>query len=202
MTNSRDVVTPGSVLHVVNRGNDRRAIFLEDVDYGDFLVLLREARERFAVKLFAYCLMPNHFHLVVAPDDWCALSAYMHFVERGRACDLRAIARTKGNGHVFQRRYWKKVINGEGHLLCALRYVEANAARARLVERAESWEWGSLFERQTGGRDLLQRLPIRLPEDWSTIVNVPLQRVDLDDIRGRKKMGRPTKLADLRNSKK
>jgi putative transposase len=193
-------VMPGSVVHVVNRGNDRRPIFLEDVDYGDFLVLLREARERFAVKLFAYCLMPNHFHLVVSPADWRALSAYMHFVQRGRACDLRAIARTRGNGHVFQRRYWKKAIDGEGHLLCALRYVEANAVRASLVERAESWEWGSLYERQTAERDLLQCLPLRLPADWSTIVNVPLQQVDLDSLRGRKKMGRPPK--DLRKAKK
>lgn len=202
MSKSHQVVTPGSILHVVNRGNDRRAIFLEEVDYGAFLVLLREARERFAVKLFAYCLMPNHFHLVVSPADWRALSAYMHFVERGHACDLRAIARTKGNGHVFQRRYWKSVIEGDGHLLCVLRYVEANAARAGLVDRAESWEWGSLHERQTGERDLLHCLPVRLPPDWPTVVNVPLQKVDLVDIRAPKKMGRPPKPLDLRNSKK
>lgn len=202
MSKSRDVLIPGSVLHVVNRGNDRRAIFLEEADYGAFLGLLREARERFAVRLFAYCLMPNHFHLVVSPADWRALSAYMHFVERGHACDLRAIDRTKGNGHVFQRRYWKKVIDGEGHLLCALRYVEANAARARLVELAESWEWGSLYERQTGERDLLNCLSLRLPADWSTIVNVPLKGVDLEEARGRKKMGRPAKRLDSRKSKK
>jgi len=202
MPNSRDVVTPGSVLHIVNRGNDRRAIFLEDADYGAFLALLREAREQFAVRLFAYCLMPNHFHLVVSPADWRALSSYMHLVERGHACDLRAIARTKGNGHVFQRRYWKSAIEGDGHLLCVLRYVEANAARAGLVGRAESWEWGSLYERQTGERDLLHCLPLRLPTDWLTIVNVPLQRVDLMEIRAPKKIGRPRKPTDLRSSKK
>lgn len=202
MSKSRGDVLPGSVVHVVNRGNDRRAIFLEEADYGAFLVLLREARERFGVKLFAYCLMPNHFHLIVSPADWRALSAYMHFVERGHACDLRTVGRTRGNGHVFQRRYWKKVIDGEGHLLIALRYVEANAFRAGLVERAELWRWGSLNERQTGERDLLHCLPLRLPADWSTIVNVPMPRVDLEMARGRAKMGRPPKLPDLRTPKK
>ncbi len=195
-------LSPGSVLHVVNRGNDRRVIFLEPVDYGAFLVLLREARERFAVSLHAYCLMPNHFHLVVAADEMRALSAYMHFVERNHACDLRAIARNRGNGHVFQRRYWRSEIKGEGHLLCVLRYVEANAVRAGLVGRAEEWEWGSLYERQTGERDLLQPLPLRLPADWTTIVNIPLQKADLVPIRTPAKMGRPPKSDELRRSKK
>jgi len=196
------VVAPGCVVHVVNRGNDRRAIFPEDIDYAAFLVLMREARERFAVKLFAFCLMPNHFHLVVSPTDSRALSAYMHFVERGHACDLRAIARTKGNGHVFQRRYWKSVIDSEEHLLCVLRYVEANAARAGLVARAESWEWGSLYDRQTGERDLLHPPPLRLPVDWAEIVNTALPKPDLDQIRFPKKMGRPAKPVDLRGSQK
>ena len=199
---TRRVVAPGCVLHVVNRGNDRRVIFLEPVDYAAFLVLLREARERFAVRLHAYCLMPNHFHLVMAADDRRALSAYMHFVERSHACDLRTIARNRGNGHVFQRRYWSSPIEREGHLLCVLRYVEANAARAGLVDRAEKWEWGSLYERETGERDLLQPLPISLPDGWATIVNVPLQAIDLDPIRSPKAMGRPAKPVDLRKPKK
>jgi len=202
MSITRRVVTPGCVLHVVNRGNDRRVIFLEPVDYAAFLVLLREARERFAVRLHAYCLMPNHFHLVVAADDRRALSAYMHFVERSHACDLRLIARNRGNGHVFQRRYWSSAIEREGHLLCVLRYVEANAARAGLVDRAEMWEWGSLYERETGERDLLQRLPISLPDGWVTIVNVPLQAIDLGPIRSPRAMGRPAKPLDLRKPKK
>lgn len=196
------VVSPGSVQHVVNRGNDRRCIFLEPVDYASFLVLLREARERFAVRLHAYCLMPNHFHLVVAADDLSELSAYMHFVERSHACDLRLVARNRGNGHVFQRRYWSSEIAGDGHLLCVLRYVEANAVRAGLVDRAEEWEWGSLYERDTGERDLLQPLPLHLPAGWTTIVNVPLQPVDIAPIRAPRKMGRRAKSAHLRLPKK
>lgn len=202
MSRSQRVVSPGCLLHVVNRGNDRRIVFPEPVDYGAFLGLLREARERFAVRLHAYCLMPNHFHLVLAASDLRALSAYMHFVQRGHACDLRAIAQTRGNGHVFQRRYWSNVIEGEGHLLCVLRYVEANPVRARLVDRAEAWEWSSLYERQTGERDLLHPLPMTLPTGWVTIVNIPLQAQDLGEIRTPKKLGRPARPVDLRKPKK
>lgn len=201
MPRSRRIVTSGCALHVVNRGNDRRNIFPETADYGAFLGLLREARERYAVRIFAYCLMPNHFHLVVSADDRPSISAHMHFVERGHACDLRAIARTKGEGHVFQRPFWSSVIQGEGHLLCVVRYVEANPLRARLVDLAEDWEWSSLYERQTGERDLLHPLAHPLPAGWATIVNVPLQPIDVDAIRSPVRPGRPAKPVDLRKPK-
>lgn len=190
MSRRRRLVPPGSVLHIVNRGNDRRVIFPEPLDYPAFLVLLREARERFQVRLFAYCLMPNHFHLVVGVEDLEAISSYMLFVQREHACDLRARARTRGWGHVFQRRYWSKVIEGDGHLLTAMRYVEANPLRAGLVERAQAWEWSSLWDRLTGERDLLSRSPWSLPEGWELIVNTPVQPLDLKMMRKPLKIGR------------
>lgn len=185
------IVSPGSILHIVNRGNDKKIIFREPLDYAAFLVLLREARERFGVRLLAYCLMPNHFHLVVSVDSLEEISAYMHWVQRQHACDLRFLDRTRGHGHIFQRRYWSKNVGGDGHLLNVVRYVEANPARARLVDVAEHWEWSSLWDRVTGERDLLHPLPFWLPEGWVTIVNVPQQLVDLDNIRRPLKCGRP-----------
>ena len=140
--------------------------------------------------------MPNHFHLVVRVADLDAISAYMLFVQREHACDLRACARTKGEGHVFQRRYWSKVIEGDGQFLTLLRYVEGNAVRARLVPRARDWEWGSLWDRTTGDRDLLHACPLWLPEGWATIVDCPLQDVDLQAIRRPLKIGRPRQLRD------
>jgi putative transposase len=189
----RRIVPDNSIHHVVNRGNDRKVIFPEPVDYASFLVLLREAREQFEVELYAYCLMPNHFHLVVRVANLEAISAYMHFIEREHACDLRACYRSKGHGHIFQRRYWNDLVEGEGHLLRVMRYVEANPARAHLVGSPERWEWSSLWDRVTGERDLLHASPFWLPEDWPTIVAVPQQRIDLDAIRRPTKMGRPTK---------
>jgi putative transposase len=185
-------VPPNSVLHIVNRGNDKRIIFPEPLDYAAFLVLLREARERFGVELYAYCLMPNHFHLVVKTSGLDEISAYMHFVQREHACDLRRCWRSRGQGHVFQRRYWSRVVVGDGYLVTVMKYVEANPYRAGLLDPSDVWEWSSLWDRETGERDLLQRLPIRLPEGWRAIVTVPLQQIDLDRIRRSGKRGRPT----------
>jgi putative transposase len=184
-------IAPNSIQHIVNRGNDKKIIFPEPVDYGSFLALLREARERFAIELYGYCLIPNHFHLVLSTPGLDELSAYMQFIEGSHACDLRACGGTRGQGHVFQRRYWNKWIEGDGHLLTVMRYVEANPVRAGLVECAADWEWSSLWERVRGDRDLLHPCPICLPDDWPTIVSLPQQQLDLDRIRRPLKRGRP-----------
>lgn len=184
-------VPPGCVLHIVNRGNDKRIIFPEPLDYAAFLVLLREARERFGVELYAYCLMPNHFHLVVRTSGLDEISAYMHFIQREHACDLRRCGRTRGQGHVFQRRYWSRVIEGDGYLLTVMRYVEANPYRAGLVDNTQLWEWSSLWDRETGERDLLHPPPFWLPDGWRTIVTMPMQQIDLDQIRRPAQRGRP-----------
>jgi putative transposase len=194
-------IQPGSVQHIVNRGNDKKVIFPEPVDYGSFLALLREARERFDVQLYAYCLMPNHFHLVVRVANLKAVSAYMHFVQGVHACDLRRCGRSRGHGHVFQRRYWNKPVEGDGYLMTVMKYVEANPVRAGLVDWAEKWEWSSLQDRVTGERDLLHpSWPLRLPDGWPTIVTVPLQQIDLEKIRRPLKRGRPIPEDDLRTS--
>jgi putative transposase len=200
MPSRRRFIPPDSIHHVVNRGNDKKIIFPEPVDYGSFLVLLREARERYPVQLYAYCLMPNHFHLVVRTPDLKAISEYMHFVQRSHACDLRACDRTRGHGHVFQRRYWNKWVDGAGYLLTVMKYVEANPVRAGMVGWAADWEWSSLWDRVTGERDLLHPSPLWLPDGWPTIVTIPLQQPDLDRIRRPTKRGRPIPEDDLRTS--
>lgn len=193
-------VPPNSIHHIVNRGNDRKVIFPQPVDYGSFLALLREGRERYPIELYAYNLLPNHFHLVARTESKKALSAYMHFVQRAHACDLRACDRTRGHGHIFQRRYWNKPVEGQGYLMTVIKYVEANAVRAGLVKWAHEWEWSSMWERVTGERDLLNRSPIHLPDDWPLIVAIPLEKPDLDHIRRPTKRGRPIPEDDLRTS--
>ena len=198
MSRRRRLVPPNSIQHIVNRGNDKKIIFPQEVDYGSFLALLREARELFAVALYAYCLMPNHFHLVVRAAGLEALSAYMHFIQCLHACDLRACDRTRGHGHIFQRRYWNKCVEGSGYLLTVMKYVEANPVRAGLVRWAADWEWSSMWERVTGERDLLQPSGLWLPDDWPLIVTMPLQEPDLQRIRRPIKRGRPIPEDDLR----
>jgi putative transposase len=152
------------------------------------------------VDLYAYCLMPNHFHLVVRVADLEEISSYMHFVQSNHARDLRTCDRSRGHGHVFQRRYWNKPVEGSGYLMTVIKYVEANPVRARLAIAADQWEWSSMWDRVTGERDLLHPFQRWLPDGWSTIVSAPLEQPDLDRIRRPLKRGRPIPEDDLRTS--
>jgi REP-associated tyrosine transposase len=122
------------------------------------------------------------------------------FVQCLHACDLRRCDRSRGHGHIFQRRYWNKPVEGNGYLMTVMKYVEANPVRAGLTDWAHKWEWSSMWDRVTGERDLLHPSPVWLPDDWPTVVTVPLQRVDLDRIRRPIKRGRPIPEDDLRIS--
>jgi putative transposase len=177
---------------VTNRGNERRRIFHEDVDYERFLHLLARGKSLYPVKLYGVCLMPNHFHAVVQPLSDGALSAYFQWVLGRYACDLRSLTGTVGYGHVFQSRFWNDPILDERHFLSVLRYTEANPVRACLVERAESWPWSSLTLRSMAAQPLLDPLPLSLPQEWSRLVNEPQPPLELDILRNPEVRGRPT----------
>lgn len=178
-------------VHVTNRANDRRVIFRQPADYASFVDLLVKAGRRFEVDLLGYCVMPNHFHLVLSQRQVGAVSAYLHWVCCCSACNFREATSTRGMGHVYQRRFWCQVLSDAPYYLAALRYVEANALRARLVWRAEDWQWGSLWERATHGRSLLAPSPVRLPDEWRGIVNGIQATSELEQFRFPKPMGRP-----------
>jgi putative transposase len=154
MSRKNRFASPEYAHHVVNRGNERRAIFLERVDYTTFLELLADGARTFTMRVYAYCLMPNHFHLIVQPWNASDLSDFMEYVTGEYACGLRRQTETVGHGHVFQRRFWNAAIADERAFLTVMRYVEGNAHRSCLVQRAEEWEWSSLRDRDER-RDIL-----------------------------------------------
>jgi putative transposase len=178
MARANRYLPAGRPYHVVNRGNDRRAIFLEAADYRAFKRLLVSGADRFAIDLHGHCLMPNHFHLVAEPREDAQLSAYMQWVTGCYSCQFRTRTRTLGYGHVFQRRFWSAPIQSDLHFLTVLRYVEANPLRAGLVSRAEEWPWSSLRARVRGRRHGPRSESI--PEDWCGLVNL-VQRVEVLD---------------------
>jgi putative transposase len=141
MPSRRRFIPPDSIHHVVNRGNDKKIIFPEPVDYGSFLVLLREARERYPVQLYAYCLMPNHFHLVVSTPR-IELSAGMHRLNCLYA--MRFNKRYKRSGHLFQNRFDARLVEGDRHARAVSRYVVANPVRAGLCRDWRHWRWSGL----------------------------------------------------------
>jgi putative transposase len=182
---------PGVCTHVVNRGNDKRRIFLKDADYDLFIDLMISAKRRAAVSVFAVCPMPTHFHAVVRPEEEGALSTYMQWLTSYYAIDFRTRTDTRGHGHVFQRRFWNDLARNEQHLLIQLRYVEANPIRANLVKEPESWPWSSYSLRSGRGKLLLDPLPVPLPKNWRELLLTPQPYDELDPMRHPKRRGRP-----------
>jgi putative transposase len=181
----------GFVYHTVNRGNARAIVFHDSSDYSQFLSLLRIACERIAMRILGYCLMPNHFHLVLWPYENHDLGRWMHWLLTTHV--HRHHARHKTSGRIWQGRFKAFPIQQDSHLLAVLRYVERNAATARLVETAEAWSWGSLRERNGGGprTQLLAKTPVEMPWDWNELVNLALTAKELLALRTSTGTGRP-----------
>jgi putative transposase len=160
----------GVCYHVLNRGNGKAKIFHKAGDYDAFLSLIAEASLRVQMPLLAYCLMPNHFHLVVLPARDRALSQWMQWL---MTAHVRRYHRHYGGcGHVWQGRFKAFPIQQDGHLLNVVRYVERNPVRANLVKRAEDWIWSSLRPWSKGSMPtMLHPWPIDRPKNWLEVVN-------------------------------
>jgi putative transposase len=188
------VAPAGYVQHVLNRGNEKATIFHEPNDYEAFLAILADGLERFDVQLLAFCLMRNHFHLVVVPATDVALSEYMHWTMTVHVRRYRRFRNSRGNGHIYQDRFKNFIIDtaDDIHFYSVMRYVEGNAARAGLVGRAEEWNWSSLLRlRAWDGRMLLSPWPFPRPENWPDLVNAPFSLEELHRIRESANRGAP-----------
>jgi REP-associated tyrosine transposase len=124
------------------------------------------------MRLLAYCLMPNHWHLVLWPSSPPALSAYMHWLTSTHVRRHRWLTQTVGEGHLYQERYWSDVIINDLKLIAVCRYVEGNALAATLAPRAEEWPYSSLSRvAQDPDRPALASWPIPKPPNWVELVN-------------------------------
>jgi putative transposase len=158
--------------HVLNRGNRRQTIFAKPVDYEMFLTTLADAMEQVPLSLLGFTVMPNHFHLVVLPDEGCEISAFMRWFMNAHIRRYHRFHELWGTGHLYQGRFKAFPIQVDHHLLTVLRYVEANPYRANLVDRAEEWPWSSLARQAAkDGRALVSTSPIARPANWLDLVN-------------------------------
>ena len=130
---------------MLNRANARMTIFDDDGDYEAFETILEQAVARFETRLLAYCLMPNHWHLVVWPRNDGELSSLVGWLTLTHTQRWHAHRRSAGSGHVYQGRFKSFPIQEDDHFYTVARYVERNALRANLVPRAEQWRWSSLY---------------------------------------------------------
>jgi putative transposase len=161
----------GIVFHVLNRSARRSRLFFEPADYLEFEGVLAVALRKFNVRLLAYCVMPNHWHLVLWPeaDD---LPRFMHWLTLIHARQWHDSKGSNGQGYVYQDRYRAIPVQGDNHLLTLIRYVERNPLRAGLVERAENWRWSSLWYGRSNCHQIhLSDWPIVKPSDWIAVVN-------------------------------
>jgi putative transposase len=180
----------GYCYHVLNRGNGRAQVFHNADDSHAFVRLMQKACARLPMRLVGYCLMPNHFHLVVWPRGDNDLGPWMQWLLTAHVHGYRR--RYRGSGHVWQGRFKAFPIEQDDHLRTVLRYVERNPVRAGLVARAEDWPWSSL-------RDWLQ--PPLMPwldpgpaprhAGWPEYVATPHTDSELDALRRSVARGTP-----------
>ena len=135
------------VFHVLNRGNDRRDLFDDRGDFEAFLRVMRETQDRFAMRILAYCLMSNHWHLLLWPVEDGDLGAFMQRLTTTHVRRWHLHRHSVGLGHLYQGTYKSFPAEGDDHFFTVARYVERNALRANLVKKAEKWLWSSLAQR-------------------------------------------------------
>jgi REP element-mobilizing transposase RayT len=149
---------PGALYHLTARGNARQNIFLDDEDRQRFLTVLERVASRFHLAVYAYCLMDNHYHLVLETPE-ANLSRGMR--QLNGVYTQRYNRRHRSVGHLFQGRYKAILIQKESHLLEVCRYVVLNPVRAQAAEKVEHWAWSSY--RATAG---VAPCPPWLTVDW------------------------------------
>jgi putative transposase len=176
MPRPRRAAEGGLIYHTLNRSNVRLTIFDTEEDYAAFERVLAEAIPRHDMRLLAYGLMPDHFHLLLWPRGDGDLSAFMRWMTLTHTQRWHSRHGTAGTGHLYQGRYRSFPVQPDEHFLTVCRYVERNALNAGLVDRAEDWRWGSLAlrrSREKAERPALTPWPIDRPRDWTARVNRP-----------------------------
>jgi putative transposase len=184
------LVIPGHPHHVTQRGNGRARTFFGDSDYALYRDLLAENCRAADVEVWAWCLMPNHVHLILTPSDPDGLRRALARVHRSYAGLIQA--RRKRSGHFWQGRFGAVAMD-EPHLAAALRYVSLNPVRARLTERAQDWRWSSTRAHLRGmddGLTVLTPIQERFPRFADLLASEP--EADLfERLRAAESIGRP-----------
>ncbi len=195
MSRSARVAPGGVIFHVLNRANARARIFEKDLDYKAFMRVIGETARLIPVEIFAYSIMPNHWHMVLRPTKDRDLG---NFVQRLTTTHVRRWhlhRNSVGSGHLYQGTYKSFPIQDDEHFLTVCRYVEQNPLRAGLVERAEDWPWSSLHRsvaKSVKQADVvLSEWPVSKPADWLSLVNNALTLKELEELRLSAQRGRP-----------
>lgn len=174
------------VYHVINRGVGRQQLFFCDFDYLAFARVIGETLEKRPMRLLSYCLMPNHWHFVLWPENDGDLGRFMQRLTVTHVTRWQKNYNMVGLGHVYQGRFKSFPVETDDYFYQVVRYAERNALRANLVAKAEEWQWSSLWIRQFGSpedRAMLSRWPLPRPRKWLRYVNEPETDAELQALR-------------------
>ncbi|MBW1759176.1 MAG: transposase [Deltaproteobacteria bacterium] len=184
-------VAPGIPHHVTQRGNRGQQTFFNDEDYQSYLELMSEWCMKFQVETWAYCLMPNHIHLIVVPETKDGLTPAIG--EAHRRYTRRINFREGWRGHLWQGRF-SSFIMEEEYLLACTRYVELNPVRSGLVKKPEDWPWSSAGAHIKGKDDILVKIkPLQkiVNKPWEKFLAFDVQEQEIELFRKHERTGRP-----------
>lgn len=196
------------IYHVLNRANARMQVFFEDADYRCFEDIIAKAVIKFQIRLFAFCLMPNHFHLILSPQEDGGVQKFMQWITLLHTQSWHTKNQTVGTGHLYQGRYKSFVIKNDNYLRTAIRYVERNPLKAGLVSNAEDWQFSSLKYRINNinrgtiiKSSFISPWPIDVPINYLYYINKPVSDEEDEIIIeiSRMSRGRPKKISNISN---
>ena len=184
------VVVPGLPHHVTQRGNRRQPTFFQEADYQAYLRLAAEWCTKSRVRIWSYCLMPNHVHLIAVPETRDGLREAMS--EMHRRYTQCVNAREGWTGHLWQGRFASFPMDN-AHFLRAAHYVEMNPVRAGMVRRAEDYPWSSAKAHLAGRDDILVKVAplLDLVQDWGEFLASPFEEKEEGLLELHERTGRP-----------
>lgn len=182
------------IYHAINRANGRMTIFEKDADYEAFERVIEEAKEKFPIRIYAYTIMPNHWHFILHPYQDEDLSDFLRWLtlthtQRWNTCHHRI-----GYRHLYQGRFKSFPVQEDAYFIQLCRYIERNPLRAGLVQRVQDWRWSSLWRRLYGSekqKRLLDLWPIPEKEDYLNLINQTEADAVIIDIRESIQRGKP-----------
>lgn len=181
------------VFHVLNRSVGRRNLFDKDQDFLAFERVMLETLRVRPMSICAYCLLSNHWHFVLWPENNGDLPAFMQQLTNTHVKRWKEHRHETGYGHIYQGRYKSFPVQTDEYFYQVVRYVERNALRADLVSRAEVWPWSSLgcLAREESPKDILSDWPLPRPANWIDLVNEPQTESELEALRHCANRGTP-----------
>ncbi len=184
----------GQIYHVLNRANAKVKIFDNENDYRLFEKLLEGATTKYEVKIYAYCVMPNHWHILLKTKKDGELSKFMSWLTNTHTKKWHSLRETTGEGHLYQGRYKSFICQDNDYFLTLVRYIERNPKKANLVPNSEDWKWSSVWRRTKGDRqkkNLLSPWILKEPENYLFFLNEPQTEQELAKIEHAIKKGSP-----------